>query len=457
METYLFKFLLSSALLIGTYYLFLEREKTLKFNRFYLLASLFFSIIIPFLHYSSAAVISKEKSGLIIGQPLDISQKITETASIFTFSNVILAIYILVASVLLLKFCIALRKLIIEILLNKKVKSGGINFILQDKKVTPHSFWNTIFLNKKDFENGRIDEKIILHEKTHIEQKHSLDVLFIEILLVVFWFNPAFYLFKNAILNNHEFLADENVLKKSPEIKSYQNLLLGELISEKLIFTNQFNLFNTKKRIQMMTKNISTTAKLKSWMSIPLSIGLFFLFAERIPAKTKTENISFKKEINAENKILAKSIEIKKEIPPLENEKSAAILVAINQPLAEINQSVKDENLSIVNNAPKIDTIKTQAEFPGGINAFRKAISSNFNTSVMPEKIGKVKSTVFFKIDENGKTSDYKVEGSNEIFNKETLRTLNTVNSMQLWKPATEDGKPVKSVFKLPLTMQFAF
>ncbi|MGS0747892.1 M56 family metallopeptidase [Halpernia sp. GG3] len=279
--------------------------------------------------------------------------------------------------------------------------------------------------------------------------------VFIEVLKIVTWFNPALYFYKIAIITNHEFLADENVLAKNFEIKLYQQLILEEISTyQNRNFTNQFNFNNTKKRFIMMTKPNSKFVTLKKVFTLPIFALMFILFVQKTYAENKTENISAKKI----SKIAFKSND-KKIV--LDNAKKDEIIKTDTlKPKKQILEQKPEIATPAIPptppKAPKVETVKTNAEFPGGINAFRSGVASNFNTAVMTGKEGLVKSEIYFNIDENGKTSNFRAEGSNETFNKEAIRAVSTINSSQLWKPATEDEKPVKSVYKLPLTIKFA-
>ena len=93
--------------------------------------------------------------------------------------------------------------------------------------INPHTFFNYIFLNKTKFENRALPKEVILHEETHAKQKHSLDILFIELLQIVFWFQPLIWLYKTRIKLNHEFLADQAVIDNGFEPANYQNTLLS--------------------------------------------------------------------------------------------------------------------------------------------------------------------------------------------------------------------------------------
>ena len=129
--------------------------------------------------------------------------------------------------------------------------------------------------------------EIITRELAHARQMHSLDVLFISLLLTVMWFNPFAYLFRKAIRINHEYLADEAVLVKYKDVKSYKLLLLDTLISrQQTALTCSFNYSITKKRLAMMTTIINFKRQYIKQMSVTLlSAALTFVFSEKIYAQ----------------------------------------------------------------------------------------------------------------------------------------------------------------------------
>jgi ABC-type transport system involved in Fe-S cluster assembly fused permease/ATPase subunit len=119
-------------------------------------------------------------------------------------------IYVSVALFFLVKAIISVYKI-----LNLK----GQNLMYQhqkikilEKEIAPFSFLNKIYFGKNYWIDNKIDQRIFLHEKLHVQQKHSLDILLIEILKIISWFNPVLHFYKKAMINNHEFLADENVV-----------------------------------------------------------------------------------------------------------------------------------------------------------------------------------------------------------------------------------------------------
>jgi hypothetical protein len=166
--------------------------------------------------------------------------------------------------------------------------------VLVDEKTIPHTFLNFIYVNFEDYNNRNIEDELYTHELVHVNQKHTVDILFIEVLKVIFWFNPLFIFYKKAIQLNHEFLADEEIVKTYNNVPFYQNLLLQKGIGTQTIYlASNLNYLVTKKRLIMMTKSTSQTiAILKKIAIIPILTGLVYFFCIEIVAQEKnTEQI----------------------------------------------------------------------------------------------------------------------------------------------------------------------
>jgi biopolymer transport protein ExbD len=171
-----------------------------------------------------------------------------------------------------------------------------------------------IFINKDEYENDKIEEELFTHELTHVTQKHTLDVLIIEVLQAVFWINPLFILLKKAIQLNHEFLADETVINQHKNTTQYQHLLLNKAAwNNEYYLASNLNYSLTKKRLEMMTTQSSQT---KIWLKklavVPLLTGFIFLFAETVeaqeiieeePIETIVEEVSNESEKLSESEI----------------------------------------------------------------------------------------------------------------------------------------------------------
>jgi hypothetical protein len=193
-----------------------------------------------------------------------------------------------------MRFVRNIWKLISKAISNPKVKYKNANLILLDEKTLPHTFLNFIYVNFEDYNKRNIEDELYSHELVHVTQKHTLDILFIEFLKVIFWFNPLFIFYKKAIQLNHEFLADEEIVKTYNNVPFYQNLLLQKSSNVQTIYlASNLNYLVTKKRLIMMTKNTSKKiATIKKIAIIPILSGLIYFFCIEIVAQEKdTEQI----------------------------------------------------------------------------------------------------------------------------------------------------------------------
>ncbi|WP_343681477.1 M56 family metallopeptidase [Chryseobacterium arthrosphaerae] len=288
MSTIIFKIIVCSSIFIAVYYLFLEKEKMYRFNRFYLLSSLVLSYVIPFITITIEAPETKAETNppLIIeeaAQQINFIQPVQES---FNWMNILWAVYILITLFLLIKSILALLK--INRTKGEKRIYQNYNMVLTKDDVSPFSFWNTIYLGESYIKNGTVDPRIFLHEKSHLDQKHSIDLIITELFRIFTWFNPIVFLYKKAIISNHEFLADESVLNGKINIKEYQNLILDEILShQNPSLTHSFNFNNTKKRFIMMKAKKSKFSFLKKTTGIAALIAAAAIFSERTYAESR--------------------------------------------------------------------------------------------------------------------------------------------------------------------------
>lgn len=459
METIILKVIACSGIVLGFYHLFLAKESTFKFNRYFLLIGLIFSYCIPFFTIELAQKES-EKPPIIFQQ--EIQQQVIFSSSIveksFNYENYFIGIYLIITTFLILKILYSLFK--IKNIKGKSLNYQNTNVKIIDKKGSPFSFWNTIYLSETDFKNNKINEAIFLHEKIHLNEKHSLDILLVEILTAFTWFNPFIYLFKKAINNNQEFMVDREVIATTKNLRNYQELIFKEISKQQNYhLTHQLHFNNTKKRFIMMTKKNSKFAMAKKYVSVPAFAVLAFAFAEKVYANpTLSENSRIKQDSNdiqlfekeksnnqtEKNKILSDTISPKQTIE--------AKLVKVDHKKDEKeNKSVKTFGVDKPINEGNI----VNPEYPGGINQFRNEVSYNFDGSIFSGNEGTVKTNITFTISKDGSTSNIKTVGDNEKFNTESLRVVKKILADKKWKPSTKNGEAVDYIFKLPLTMTF--
>ncbi len=282
-------------LLWGFYILFLERENMHYTKRFYLLFSLIFACTIPLITftYTTTVLVGPE----IVQEPLVMPMTIYEqvpivTPSIDYLSIVLWSIYGIGVLIFGFRFVKNIKNLTKKINTNERLKEPShINVLVSDTFV-PHTFLKYIFLPKKEYQDKNIPKEVLLHEKTHVTQKHTLDILFIEILQILFWFNPLLFWIKKSIKLNHEFLADQTVLKRQFSLQNYMNLLVTyPNNSNQVELSSPINYSLTKKRIVMMSKQFSKTrAAARVLLLFPILLGCMLLFNNEIVAQQKSIN-----------------------------------------------------------------------------------------------------------------------------------------------------------------------
>lgn len=212
----------------------------------------------------------------------------SDSKAFVSIKDIIIGLYALVSLILFIRLFYGLVNFYRKRKSNPVVGYGSANIFLLTEPTVPHTFLNTIYVNKEQFESGKLSKQILDHELTHAKQKHSVDVLFIEVLRIIFWFNPIFYIYKRAIQINHEFLADDSVIRKTLDPVSYQQLLINSVFpSYQTGLASSFNYSLTKKRFKMMVKEHSKLATVsKKVLLLPILACIVFVFC----TKPSTEN-----------------------------------------------------------------------------------------------------------------------------------------------------------------------
>lgn len=286
MVTYLIKSGLCLVLLLAFYHLVLEREKMHLFNRFYLLGSVLFSFVAPFykIYIETVPNTLGATNSLITDSTMNVN-----TVEEINYAQYLFVGYAIVAIILLIRFTKNLFDIFLKTKQHQKIKTEKATLVLVDDAISPHTFWSYIFINKEEYNSNKIETELYTHELTHALQKHTFDILLIELLQIIFWINPTFILLKKAIKLNHEFLADNKVIITHKNTTEYQYLLLNRATwNNEYYLASNLNYLLTKKRLLMMTKQSSRTKiLLKKLAVIPVLAGFTFLFAERVEAQKK--------------------------------------------------------------------------------------------------------------------------------------------------------------------------
>ncbi|MGJ8683568.1 MAG: M56 family metallopeptidase [Nonlabens sp.] len=268
-------FLINSSACLFVLWLFykiaLENTSWHHWKRYYLLVAIVISIVIPFIVVETI-VIPVENSPMVAFASSPIVTDIMNQQKFqLDWTNIFWVVYVMGLLVMLWRF---IKNLTAFRLQDEDEVSSYSNYQLVLRKVftVPHSFLQRIFVARKEFENDQIPSAVLEHEKAHLDQKHSLDILFIELLLIIFWFNPLLYIIRYSIKLNHEFLADKAVIEQGMDTIAYQETLLNYTQqSHSTALANTFNFPIIKKRFRIMkTQTSHTSLLLRSLALIPV-------------------------------------------------------------------------------------------------------------------------------------------------------------------------------------------
>lgn len=417
---YLAKSVISLSVFYLIYWFLLRKGTHFLVNRVYLIISSFAAFTIPLLTVRLSAPELGGSSNIILetitigSQNIDIALKNNNQ-----LSTILISVYLTGVAIFSVRFLYNLIK--IRSLIKKYEISSeeGFYLVYTDAKVAPFSFFNWVFIcpgiNTDD------TNKILNHELVHVKQKHSMDIILMELILILQWMNPVAWLYRHAVTEVHEFLADEGVLKQKIEKKRYQELLLsmamGVCASD---LSNNFNYSLLKKRFVMMTKEKSGKyASLKALIAVPVITATWLLLS----CTQSGANQNLQKSDSA-----------------LQQEKTTLAQQTNNQGTLSENPDKE-----------KFEELTKQPEFKGGYDAMVQYLVKSVK---YPEKakIAGIQGKVFvsFVVKSNGKITDVTISKSvNEEIDKEAVRV---VSSMPDWTPGeNKSGKKVDAQMTLPI------
>lgn len=277
---YLLKVSICIIVFYSFYMLILRKCTFFLLNRLYLVGGLLLSFIIPILDFSifkgqSNNVFTNIVYPFIIEPEYNFfppQNNISNDATV-NFSMILPIVYLIGISVLFFKLLFSIVR-IIRISNNSEGYRIGQKKIFRMDSNQPFSFFNMIFLPKN--EN---DQMIIEHEMAHVRQYHWFDLILVEIVSVLLWFNPFIFLYKKSLKLQHEYLADTSVIKNRNQIEDYLNCMLRhiQVVSCDGI-VSQFYCKTIKKRIVMITKNKTSNKYLGLYLLV-LPLICIMLFA----------------------------------------------------------------------------------------------------------------------------------------------------------------------------------
>ncbi len=307
MEIYILKSGGIMLFVLAVYYLLLRQETFYRNNRFYLLAGLTLSVVLPLITFTKvewieAVEISTDLSPVIVQ---NLPRQINAETFLIDWSQLLKWIYIIGTIAFTIKFILDFIDLRKTLRGKTIIKSGKFKIVETSENVSPFSYFNYIVYNPDLYSKIEL-ANIIEHEKVHCRQKHSVDVIVSIIYCIIFWFNPFAWLYKKTIIQNLEFIADNEASGKISDRLSYQITLVKVTAHENCVaITNHFYQSLIKKRIVMLNKNQSNRANQWKYGIVFPAIVVFMMqfqvnvIAQQKNAKTHTATASFSENSDA--------------------------------------------------------------------------------------------------------------------------------------------------------------
>ncbi|TRO64347.1 M56 family metallopeptidase [Christiangramia sabulilitoris] len=441
---YILQVLFFQLLFLLVYDLFLKKETYFNYNRLYLLATPVLALFIPFLKMEFLAEAIPQNTGILLPEVFlgkKPSSEIGTQAAMQINSGLEINWWYLSYFAGFAVNCFLFLK-----------KYQSLNRLFRFRKITeekdfkiievPNSniactFLNTIFLGDQLSEIER--SQILSHEVVHVKQKHSLDLLFFEMMRIVFWFNPLIYIYQARIAGLHEFIADDEVIKTTDRQSYYQQLLNTAFNTQNISFTNQFYSHSLiKKRILMSQKNKSSQlSKFKFLLLVPAILVMLTYVACSDSQQADSEEETIHETTNENSEDLDQTLNELKKINE-EQEKSQQYAYA------EIDKAPAFTGCENLNGDARRNCTTRK------ISAY---VGENFDSSLGKKAglTGTNRVIVEFKIDEKGNIVDVTSKAAHTSLEEEAKRVISSLPQMQ---PGIHNGNPVSVKYALPIVFK---
>lgn len=299
LSVYLLQSVLCSALFLAYYWCVLRNRRMHMFNRFYLLATVACSIVIPLLHFEIPVNAAVETAyyplrAIMHSSGTDEPETTAVTTHMFRPGRLLIAAYIAVAAIFLLIQVWKIVRIIQLRSCHETELHKGYRLILTTTTGAPFSFFSWLFWHADTDRDTPEGQRILAHERTHIRQHHSLDKLLVSLILAVFWINPFFWLLRRELALVHEYLADEAAIGDR-DTAAFARMLLHSAYKGRFAgITSPFFCSPIKNRLLMLQQTKLPKGKLFRALAVtPLLVGTLCLCSFRIShqqtvvAKTK--------------------------------------------------------------------------------------------------------------------------------------------------------------------------
>jgi hypothetical protein len=340
----------------GAYCLFLKKETYFFLNRMYLLSSMLLAFVIPAIHLPSPLL--TVPAGGWGASPV---YPLTAAPRHIHGGEIAMLVYLAGVLLFLARFLLHLAKL------HRIVRQNGIRFeydmrvVSVDREFSPFSFLNVVFFNDRNINADNL-QRILAHERVHIQQHHSLDILLMELVIAIQWFNPFVWPYKKSLQETHEYLADEGVIAQGFSVTMYRLLVFEQHVGAGLFeLANNFKQSQIKRRLTMMSKIKSkSAARLKLLLGLPLAMFLVLAFADPRPVSRTGGPTGLAPQEKADPKIQRAVSDLE-----LLREKEAKLREKLDSaPTPEAKQEMKKQLETVLKKQQEIQTYLSEAGHP---------------------------------------------------------------------------------------------
>lgn len=516
MITSIISIAIATAVLWIAYRVLFINSNRLTFNRAFLIVALGFSLILPavgmYIGRSTPQIVSYRESlfqgimldeVVITAEGVTISKPMENTADnegaapavagnkiSFDIRGIMRLIWLIGAIGAALVFLFKLGRIVNIIIRSPKKKMQGFTAVFTGKEHGPYSFFNYAFFTDED-----VSPEIVRHEKSHIEHHHSADIIFVELMMILQWFNPFIYLYKRELQSLHEYMADHDVVATGVDKKNYMMLILQQCTAVDFSgMSNNFSLILTKKRIKMITQNKKAKGVvIKALLTLPVFALLLFANCQsngqtenkvKSPDETTMETQSMTVFKVSDGTYISLPLDITIDgthlILNLNSVKNDTTIMIGEHELVAKNNHDERNSFSLTLDGEAFDinflggilgnndkyhpqgedevfsgNVDKMPEYPGGVDALMDYLRGNLK---YPEsaKNNKQEGRVFvqFVVEKDGSLSSFTVlRGVSDELDAEAIRVL---KAMPKWKPGMNDGKPVRVQFVMPFNFKLS-
>ena len=427
--------------------LLLSRETFHRFNRVALLTVMALAMVLPWMRLSldAAAPVAKQ---MVVLEDLIVTPNTPQVAaqqsswSVMGIATVLYFIGMALVAAWLLHSQWNLRRLMKNGRRESLPEGATLHVVPGD--ISPFSYFGHIVINEQDYRDN--PREILIHEQAHIDLRHSWDVMFLGLITLFQWWNPAAWLLGRELRQVHEYEADMAVLNQGVDVKQYQLLLIRKSVGDKLFsMANNFNYQSLKKRIRMMTMNKSSRWNtLRALAVVPVIALALLAFAN--PKSVAAGVTSVQQDNAVQSEVQApEPVQVEAANQPVEVKAVPEAVEMNTEELAPVDTEPQSKKV--------YNSVEQMPEFPGGMAEMMKFLQQNIQYPANAAK-NNVEGRVIlqFVVEKDGQIGEVKVVRS--VDPELDAEALRVVKSMPNFIPGRQDGKPVAVWYTIPISFK---